>query len=568
MTDSTLPDAAAVREAIERIIASSDFDVSDRAVKFLRYVVEETLQGRSELIKAFTIGIDVFERDEGFDPQHDPVVRIEAARLRRAMERYYLLSGKDDPIRIDIPKGSYVPTFTAGSAESETVSETRRASGISRWWLLAPLVVVLVLFLGWVQFGNLIGKKVTNTVMLGPRILVLPFTDLGNDDMSATYAAAITDELIGALSHFKEVAVFGVQTSRSVDGDSVASLREKLRVDYVLEGSARTDAHMVRVGTRLIDAASGAVLWSNSYEYQLEADKLFEIPVDTAAAVARTVAQPRGIIFSEASMARLSKPPSDLDAYFCTLRTYIYRNAPTPEAHGEARDCLKQTVTRHPAYATAWALLALADVDEIRYGFNRESNPGERALDAAQRAVRLDPENTRALQALATAFFFTHDPSGAFEASERALALNSNDSELLGQLGQIFGLAGQAERGRELLEKAILLNPGQAEVYEGALAVVCYLLRDYACAKTAIENSDAHQVPTYYGIAAMIYAQLGLEEKAHAAAAEFNRVAPDFAANLWSELSIRNIPFEDQVHIAEGFQKAGLTVPPADQAGE
>lgn len=566
MQETDIPSAAAIRETVERIIASPDFEASDRAANFLRYVVEETLEGRSGQIKAFTIGMDVFGRDKSFDPQHDPAVRIEAARLRRALERYYLLSGKDDPIVIDIAKGSYVPSFSARASEKPASSKGIRSTGYGRW-ILAPLILTLVGYLSWAQFGHLMEKSDAGSVQLGPKILVLPFADLGRSDTSALYAAAITDELVGALSHFKEVAVFGIQTSRAVGGENIANLREKLQADYVLEGSARTDDQTVRVSSRLIDTASGAVRWSNIYEHRLSAGELFRIPVETAAAVAGAVAQPKGIVFNEANVSRLKRPPGNLEAYICSLKYYVYRDSPAATVHAVVRDCLEKTVVRFPNYATAWALLAHTIIDELRHRYNPRPDAAARALHAAQEAIAVDPENARAHQAMATARFYSGNTAEAFDAAERALALNPNDSDLLGQLGQIFGLAGQKERARELLEKALILNPGRADFYQGVLAFVCYTQHDYVCAKTAIEKSDARQVPTYHAVAATTYAQLGLDEKARAALAEFNRMAPDFVPNLWAELSSRNIPFDDQLHIAEGLEKAGAKVPlPADRA--
>ena len=70
-------------------------------------MVEELLAGRADRLKGYTIATDVFGRDESFDPQTDPVVRLEARRLRRALEHCYLTAGRDDPIRIEIPKGGY-----------------------------------------------------------------------------------------------------------------------------------------------------------------------------------------------------------------------------------------------------------------------------------------------------------------------------------------------------------------------------------------------------------------------------------------------------------------------------
>jgi hypothetical protein len=105
------PAAEDIRAQLERIIASAAFRPSPRRVALLRFVVEETLQGRANRIKGFAVAIAVFERDETFDSQSDPVVRLEARRLRHDIDGYYADEGRHDPIRISIPKGAYVPSF-------------------------------------------------------------------------------------------------------------------------------------------------------------------------------------------------------------------------------------------------------------------------------------------------------------------------------------------------------------------------------------------------------------------------------------------------------------------------
>ena len=101
-----------VRAQLARILASADFDASERNRRFLSHIVEETLTGRGDRIKAYGIAIAVFRRDDSFDPQGDPIVRIEASRLRCSLERYHLLTGKDDPLRIEIPRGGYAPAIS------------------------------------------------------------------------------------------------------------------------------------------------------------------------------------------------------------------------------------------------------------------------------------------------------------------------------------------------------------------------------------------------------------------------------------------------------------------------
>ena len=105
-------DHEAIRRQLERILSSPEFHATDKMRDFLRFVIEEKLTGRSHRIKGYTVAVEVFGRDEDFDATNDPIVRIQAGRLRRALERYYLVGGVSDPILIDIPKGGYVPRFS------------------------------------------------------------------------------------------------------------------------------------------------------------------------------------------------------------------------------------------------------------------------------------------------------------------------------------------------------------------------------------------------------------------------------------------------------------------------
>ena len=140
---SGAPEAEDVVEQLDRILASGDFDASPRSRAFIRFIVEETLAGRQEALTQAAIATRVFGRREDFDPTVDPIVRIQAGRLRRSLERYYLLSGAADPVRIDLPRGSYVPAARWGGESPERVREGRAAQGPAErdGW---PCVVVRV----------------------------------------------------------------------------------------------------------------------------------------------------------------------------------------------------------------------------------------------------------------------------------------------------------------------------------------------------------------------------------------------------------------------------------------
>src|ERR1043165_5605357 len=105
------PCADEIRAALERMAASEAFRGSPQLVAFLRYVVEATLRGTADRIKGYTIAVEALGRADNFDPQTDPIVRVEAMRLRRALARYYAHGGKHDPVALDLPLGNYVPTF-------------------------------------------------------------------------------------------------------------------------------------------------------------------------------------------------------------------------------------------------------------------------------------------------------------------------------------------------------------------------------------------------------------------------------------------------------------------------
>jgi hypothetical protein len=109
--------ATDIRIQLGRVLGSRFLDNSPRLASFLRYVVEETLAGRADRIKAYTVGLGALGRDESFDPMHDPIVRVEAVRLRRALEHYYASVGSEDPIEIALPPGRYVPAFRARNGD-------------------------------------------------------------------------------------------------------------------------------------------------------------------------------------------------------------------------------------------------------------------------------------------------------------------------------------------------------------------------------------------------------------------------------------------------------------------
>lgn len=585
------PSSEDIRAQLERILASPEFPGLGRSAAFLTYVIEEALAGRAERIKGYSIAIEVFRRDEGFT-QDDPVVRIEAGRLRRALERYYLVAGQNDPVRIDVPKGGYVPCFTwngpmptaLGIAPETADTEPKpepppRPPDASRypWWrrhawpILAGLIAIVgvAILAYWVADRSaFVSSMRARNMPDGPTLVIAPFANLGEGKEAELYALGLTEELLTALPRFKEIKVFGRETSKSLAPEvDVSQVRGGLGARYLLAGGVRIAGTRVRVTARLLDTENGAILWSQTYDDDLRSRELFAIQSDVANKVATTVAQPYGIM-AQADAA--NPPPDDLGAYSCTLSFYAYRAELSAERHAQVRECLESAVARYPSYATAWAMLSIAYLDEDRFQFNPKSGsptPMERALQAARRAVQLDPGNTRGLQALMTALFFNRQLAESLKVGEQALATNPNDTELMGEFGTRLAMGGEWERGAALLDQALVLNPGGAGYYHGTRALAAYMLQDNETAVAEIKQANLQKFPLFHIVAAVIYAERGMMEDAAREGAVFMEMRPKFLPNLVEELRMRNISAADQARMISGLRKAGLPTPVNAAAG-
>lgn len=110
--------AEAVRSELETILSSPGFARSERLSRFLRFAVEKTLQGEGDRLKEYLLGVEVFDKGESYDPRIDPIVRVEAARLRSKLKDYYLTDGRSDTVLIDLIREVTFPSFNEDGLSS------------------------------------------------------------------------------------------------------------------------------------------------------------------------------------------------------------------------------------------------------------------------------------------------------------------------------------------------------------------------------------------------------------------------------------------------------------------
>jgi TolB-like protein len=552
------------REQMKRILSSPDFETTEREHRFLAYIVEETLQGRGDRIKAYSIAVEVFGREASFDAQHDPIVRIAAGHLRRAIERYYLTGGRNDPVRIDIPKGSYVPRFARNApADAEPspaappgpdrLDATPPDEGSMPFWrgLVGGLsAATIIVFAVWYFLPSLPTRQ-TKTPEV-PRILVTRLEDMAKTGSSASVANGLTQEIVAQLSKFKEIVVL-----QATEGGVVIGPPPR----FVVAGSVDIAGDAFRLRIRFVNQEDGSVLWADSFGGALKASELVHAQSLIASSVATNLAQSYGVIFQADTMREISSPPDDWAAYSCTLSYYSYRTNLEPSALPQVRECLEKSVKRYPEYATAWALLAQTYLEDVRFRipYDPSASPQDvqLALDTARHAVRLDPYNTRGLQAEMFALFFSKQYEAGKVVGEKAIRLNPNDTELMGEYGYRLAVSGDWARGCSLIAEARARNPGMFSYYESGLALCAYFSGSLEEAVMWIGKTTAPSNPIYRVIAAAIYGEAGRSREAEKEISWLCDNQPALLKNIRQEVTARLGRVQDIELFISSLGKAG-----------
>ena len=518
------PDA--IRTAVECVLSSADFDVSERNRKFLRHVVEETLAGRAERIKAYSIATTVFGRDAGFDAQMDSIVRIEAGRLRRSLERYYLTSGRDDPVRIDMPKGSYVPAFE------------RRDP--------APVLPT----------------EPTRHVDLGPGLLVANFEEEGDPAALPGFTRGFARALVVALSRFTSLRVFdavtsGLQPAAVTAGD----LPIEFGLDYILTGGVTVGSDHFEVEILLVCARTGRTVWGDSFQRSLEASEIVAVRNEVANRVVRTLAQPYGILYSERSHLAKGAPPESLGSYDCVLQFYRYWRTFDRNELEPIRACLERTIAAEPDHSEAYACLSLVYSNARRFGHPHGGVAdirGARALALARQAIILAPGSSWAHYALALAYWFSGDVTRSIEALETGHALNPNDTTIVADLGQRYAMLADWDRAVPLLEEAYARNPAQPGTYRIGMFLYHYAHGQFEEALNEARSVGAEHV-VYGSVAtAAAAAKLGRCEEAAAAVDAILTIDARYGEHVVADLRARHLKSGLLSAVTEGLRLAGL----------
>jgi len=403
-------------DQIGRIEKSPHFAGSDRLIQFLRFIVMETLKGNGSSLKEAVIGNVIYRRDPPYDPRIDSTVRVEARRLRRKLEDYYLAEGRGDLVRISLATGGYVPGFAATASDANGTFEKQ-----------VPLF----------EPGR------------GAVAAVLPFRALSQDPADDVFADGLTDEIIYFLSQTEGLRVI----SRSVvfqtknKNYSVQALAQEFGADAFLQGTVRHDADQLKITVELCDP-QGFVLWSDRFE-QADQDKAW-----TQTKIARSVSSRVSLDSSAMRGMKIRPGPSALEANAKIYRARQLLDQQTVASLSKALYLFTEVSLSGTDYSRGFSGIADCHCDLYRLGATTHEAALAAARPAVRRALEIDPKSVEAQTSLAIVnAWLERDEEGAEEAFRNALQFGDN-ARTFRLYGGFLATGNRAAEAGECLEEA------------------------------------------------------------------------------------------------------------------
>jgi tetratricopeptide (TPR) repeat protein len=477
------PQARVVHAHLERLLQSPHFDGSARSREFLRFVVDEVLAGRAAYLKQATIAVEVFGRSPDFDAVIDPIVRVQAGRLRRSLERYYLLSGEQDGIRIELPKGSYAPSFVE-SADAPAV-RVPAIEPMQNW----PMVAAFPLEAGGARDG--------------------------------LAAAKFMEELTAELGRYGLVRVIRIRESAGGRQPLHCAARFELS-GMVLEGPAPIFA------MRLEDRVTGQQIWADEFLPASHAGAAADVS-DLGRMAAARIGSEHGVIARLLAGEHAVRAFPAADAYTPIARCQHFLFSRQVQALAPAVHALQEMTSRAPEIELAWTSLARLYLMNHSFELTSLFTPVEMAIRCANQSVLLEPASARTRCLMAHALLIKGELGAARRELQLALRLNGESLAYREVIGWLTALVGDWEPGVALMRSALERNPyGHPWVNHGLWADAMRR-GDFESAYAAALDCRESNFFWRDLMSAAALGQLQRVDDARGSAAELLRAKPQFA---------------------------------------
>jgi len=582
------PAAPAVRETLERLLASETFGRSERARKLIRYLVEREQAGEADRLKGFSIAMDVFGKDGDFDPSTDAVVRVQAGRLRELLQQYFANEGIAEPVRIAIPRGGYVPAYELNAIRLPEVAKPSEQApaaaapaehpntadeAVAPAALLAPAaapapsvarhltffwmaIVVVIAMLGVLilrQGGGALlaggdlpatfeSAGLTSSIAPSPASEALPLVYIAVKASGAD-ASRVAASLRAGLSGFDTIDFIGRDT---VDKTDPVASATSFMFD-VLPGPGAGE-----ITIELQSVATGRVLLSRNLTAADSAPSAVE---DRIAGILSSALPASGTIYNYIEQSGIQNGLTQ-----CLLlngKYYLDQNARTHEAAYRCLETLAENGAKSSLVYSELASLHLEAVND-HYAYPPDATI-EKAMTFAHRAVQMGPTSPYAHRSYGYINSRLGNADEALRWMRKAHDLNPYDVSMAAAYGYGLVFAGRYAEGTPLLAHAVDASSGHPTWWDFGLFAGELMLGDTS--KAAIASSALRTTATksHYLAARLIGARIsGQDSLARKLLDELTAKFPKFAANPRATFIDRKYPADLTERLVGALRAAGL----------
>jgi tetratricopeptide (TPR) repeat protein len=488
------PQSEAIQTALERLLAWPEIARSPQLGRFLAYIVQRTLEGNEQAIKAYSIAVDVFGRPADFDPQADPIVRVQARRLRALLDDYYRGPGAGDVMQIHLPVGRYIPEFTAMPEPGEPIIAAempepprgpREAGRNGASWLVlgaAALVFAVGAYALYAWWGA--GPVAVGAVQQ-PTVTVVEFQNLAHDDNSPPHVAGLAIELVTDLEEFGNIG-----TRYDAGGDSSDEAANLPATDYVLTGIARSEGDAVQYSAILTEGRTRSVVWNHTQVVGLNEAMDPDVLDRVARSISLVLGSPRGPLHVAARQYLAAAPAEgELNPYLCRVLFDLYRETGGAGEAERASDCFMALPEAERGNAEALAATAILRDEQPGVAEGAGSAIDRHRLAAAdlQRAMELDPLSAFVWEQQARLHEAVGDLAQARADFSSSVQLNPASVDALAAYARLLAFAGNLAEAGVLAADAVDGSPNPPAWYQGVPALLALRDGDFSRATVRAE---------------------------------------------------------------------------------
>lgn len=537
--DRDFPAPEMVRGQLHRLLQSSDFQASARLKNLLAYLVEETLHGRAGNIKAYSIALEVFGRGENFNANTDPIVRVEAGKLRRQLELYYLLN-PDDQVRISIPLGGYVPVFKA----ENSVNPAHQSPHTSENARIEPQAPPSSL------------KKERK-----PILAVMPFNFAGEDSTMEYFVKGLAESLLVEMAHSDDVDAMEAFAPSSDTSDllNVVYRAKEMGARFILHGLVQRGQNSIRIYAALTDTHNARRIWTEKFDSIFDEQACLEIQDAITRKVVGMVMDSFGLINRTLLRETVHKDLDDIGVYEATLRYHAWIGTFDRNDYLNAKQALEHSYAHAPDNAMVCALLSDIYSADSEFGYDLLPDSLDKGLNLAISSLKIDSACQMGHWAMALNYCLRGDIPRMNNSISKIYRSTNTNPYLFVSIGLLTGITKDLLEGKQLVEEALRLNPYSPSWCHIVPFMYYYSKKNY---EAALDEALQMNVPTciWDPIArAAVYGKLGAKQEGQKALKQLLALEPDFLQKRERLLYCMLIDGKWVRRVNEGLIKAGLS---------